>query len=42
MFRTDPFIQAEASLDVGFDQFLDVTWPADNKLVLDNFFPDTA
>lgn len=42
MFRTDPFIQADATFDVGFDQFLDVTWPLNNKLVIDNYFPDVA
>ena len=41
MLRSDPFEQASATFDVGFEEFVYVTWPKDNKLVADNFFPDT-
>ena len=41
MLRTDPFEQSKAKFDHGIEDFVDVSWPKTNKLVLPNFFTDT-
>ena len=41
VLRTDPFEQSKAGFDTGIEDFVDVSWPKTNKLVLPNFFTNT-